>query len=281
MKKGQVLGLVSAVTAVGTLVFLLAPASDNADSDAPSGGRGDIAESTVAPRSGSGASVLKASFEPPLHQPTAALRAVVEEALQSSRALYEPRAQITQEETVLLMSDRKTAAERVEGAVAGLPADEVGGVHAALRATSSSREKLTLLRGLGAHPAEQAVEVLEASYAEQDVFRIREEILRTLGDSTAPGHIELALQVMFGEGPGPADPRLMQIAAQSLYGEAGALDALERLLSSDAPVAVKLEAIHSIGGIRSGAARRVLERVLASPNTAERVRQYVERELQR
>lgn len=281
MKKGQVLGWVSGVLAVGILIFLLVPVGGSSGDVAPSPGLGDVAEPGVAPLLGSRTSGVQAPVLRPGPGRSHPLATDVEQALLSSRALYEPRAQLTQEETLALMADREAAADRVEEAVAKLPASELAGVREALGATSSSREKMTLVRGLGEHMAGEAVQILVDTYEEQGIFRIREEILRALGDSSATGHIELAVRVMLGEGPASADPRLRQIAAQSLYGEAEALGALERLLGSAAPIAVKLEAIHSIGGIGSAAARRVLDRVVTSAATPERVRQYAEQELLR
>jgi HEAT repeat protein len=200
----------------------------------------------------------------------------VDADLNAWRALYEPRARVTEEELVAIQAERKAHADQVIASIGGLEASDIDHVSNTLQA-APNKERLMLVRGLGANDSPQAVAALEGAYEDIGIFRVREEILRALGDSAAPGHTDLAVRIMVES----EDVRLAQVAAQSLYGEESALGKLEALMYSDAPIEVRLEAIHSIGGIKNEAAAAVLRRLIANPDTEARVRMYAEQELRR
>lgn len=192
------------------------------------------------------------------------------------RKLYENQPRLTPEQTVDLRERRAAAAEELARRIGNSGPEIVPQVRSAIREAPRSREKLVLMDGLGNHPTAEAVDALEEVFSEEELARLKQEALRQLGNSEGEGHNDLLIdQMLDGE-----DPELAQLAAAMLHGEAGALDSLLACIYGDQPVEVRLEAVHSIGGIGTDEARSALDGVVSS-DLEDRVRLYAEKEIER
>ena len=185
----------------------------------------------------------------------------VEAALDSWRGLYERRAKGAEEAEELIEARRAAQAKAVERLGRGGDAI-VPGMLDAYSDAKRSREKLVLLMGLGANGSPAALAALSDKVATEDRFRLREEALRGVGRSPSMEAEEMLVDAMASAD----DERLQQIAAQSLYGRPGALEALtEAVLSLHLPMNVRLEAVHGIGGVGSDLALQTLWASLWTP----------------
>ncbi len=217
-----------------------------------------------------------AGGEPAL-EPTAEPITDLASSIADWRELYGDQPRLTPEETIALRERREAAAEELAARIGASGAEIVPEVRAAIGAAERSREKLVLMGGLGANPSAEAVDALEDVFEVEDLFRLKEEALRQLGNSDGDGHIDLLIeQMLYSE-----DPALAQIAAAMLHGEAGALEALVKCVHGAQPVEVRLEAVHSIGGIGTDEARAALEAIAGSGELPERIRLYADKEIQR
>jgi hypothetical protein len=180
-------------------------------------------------------------------------------------------------QTRALVAQRRAATDALVAAIGSGGPEAALAAAAAYREAPGSRERLALLQGLGANPSSEALDALEAIYGEEPRFRLREEALRSLGRSEAPGH-EHVLTELLGEA---SDERLQQIAAQALYGEAGAVGALTDAARSDLCVNARLEALHSLAGVGGDEATQALAEIADSEGLEPRVRQFARRELER
>lgn len=206
-----------------------------------------------------------------------AAAAQLEPRLMTWRSLYGEQPPLSPEQTERLKQARIDAARRVVEGIAQGGAAAVPGTLERLRGDSGSREKLLLVEGLGQNPSAEAVTALEAVYREQGIRRLREDALRALGRSEAPGRSELLQAVMMEE----ADGRLSQVAAMALHGDGASLGPLVAAIYSSRPMNTRLEAVHSLAGIGDAAASEALARVAADPELGPRVQAYAQRELAR
>lgn len=275
----RIVAPVVALVAAGIILFFVFSPSETAPEAETAPGTHQTDEELVAPTPG-------AQGEPDAERPAPTRPHAgdgvspadeLDADLNSWRVLFEPRERLSHDEIVEVMKERDTHRERVIASIGRLPGSDIDHVRNTL-AAAPNQEKLMLVRGLGANETPEAVAALNDAYDHIDVFRVREEVLRSLGNSNGPGRNELAIEVMFDDG---TDTRLRMVAAQSLRGEEEALGKLEELMYSNAPIEVRLEAIHSIGGIGTEAAAEVLRKLIANPNTEERVRVFAVQELRR
>ena len=142
---------------------------------------------------------------------------------------------------------------------------------------NSLKEKLVLIRALGANPSTAACRALEEVASSESVFRLQEEALRALGTSISPEGSESLLRALHTV----EDPRLAQVAVQGLFGDVGALGALEALAATDAPMKVRLEAVYSLGGIQTDDARSTLALLASDTSLEPRLRLFAEQALVR
>jgi len=192
------------------------------------------------------------------------------------RSLYDNRGWLSQDETKALAAERKAAAAVLAAKIGASGPGIVPEVRGAIRNAPGSREKLTLMDGLGENPSAEAVDALEDIYAEEELARIKEEALRQLGNSDGEGHNDMLIEEMLNGD----DPAMAQTAAAMLYGEAEAMDALVECIYGEQSVEIRLEAVHSVGGVGSDEAQEALEGVTQS-ELEERVQVYAEREIER
>lgn len=199
-------------------------------------------------------------------------------SLDEFEALYtDARGFMSQADTEALKARRAAASATIVARIGAGGPEIVPAVRDALRATERPRDKLVLIAGLGRNPSAEAVAALEELYAEQDLFRVKEEALRSLGESEGPGHARLLATEMVAA----KDERLAQIAAMSLYGDGEATQALIAAVWSDRPMNVRLEAISSLGGVGTVEARSSLEQIADSGEIEARVAQYAAHVLRR
>lgn len=202
----------------------------------------------------------------------------VNKALDEWGELFKPRAQITEEETRELMTKRKAEADAIAASIGAGDAKSLAAVRDAIGQTDVSREKILLIHGLGESLHPESVSALTDVYDSEPIFRVREEVLRRLANSKAPGHIDLLVRELFEA----KDVRIQMLAAQGLYGEEAALpDLIRALRSDDLPIEVRLEVVHSIGGVKTEAAAEALRALVSDPNTLPRLRVFAEKELER
>lgn len=192
------------------------------------------------------------------------------------RKLYEDQPWLTPEKTVELRERRKAAAEELARRIGNSGPEIVPQVHAAIREAPGSREKLVLMDGLGNHASAEAVDALEEVFTEEELARLKQEALRQLGNSGGEGANDLLIdQMLNGD-----DPAMAQMAAAMLHGEAGALDSLLACVYGNHAVEIRLEAVHSIGGIGTDEAHAALDGVVSS-DLEDRVKLYAEKEIER
>ncbi len=192
------------------------------------------------------------------------------------RKLYEDQPWLTQEETVALRERRKAAAEELARRIGNSGPEIVPQVHTAIRDAPRSREKLVLMDGLGNHASAEAVDALEEVFVEEELARLKQEALRQLGNSEGEGANDLLIDQMLNSD----DPALAQMAAAMLHGEAGALDSLLACVYGVQAVEIRLEAVHSIGGIGTDEAHAALDGVVSS-DLEDRVKMYADKEIER
>jgi HEAT repeat protein len=199
------------------------------------------------------------------------------EALSAHRGLYELRPGLTDEAaTRAIIAEREASAAQIAARIGSGGPEAARAALGAWRATPLSREGLLLIEGLSQNDSEEAVAALEAVYAEAELFRMREEVLRALGRSEAEGRNELLVDVMR-----QGLEKESQVAAGALRGEEEAIEELVEAVSADLPMGTRLEAIHSIGGIGSTDAESALVSISEDARLEERVRQYARAELDR
>lgn len=229
----------------------LSSAADRSSADSPTGGTGA--------RYGSSDSVTDLDAD-----------------LAAWRKLYGDQPWLTPEQTVALREQRKTAAADLARRIGNSGPGIVQDVRDAIRDAERSREKLVLMDGLGSNASAEAVDALEDVYNDEDLARVKEEALRQLGNSDGEGHNDLLIDEMIG----CDEDAMAQTAAAMLYGEADALEALVACVNGDQAIEVRLEAIHSIGGIGDDAAHEALVGI-AGGGHEDRITVYAERELDR
>lgn len=202
----------------------------------------------------------------------------VTSGLAELRADYAPRpGLLSEDEARAVIAAREDAADALSARIAAGGAPAVAEVRDAWEG-AASRERLLLIRGLRDNTSPEAVSALADLYAQADLFRVREEILRALGEHALAGAHPLLLEVAAGA----EDERLSQIAAGALFGEEAALDPLAALVrQEDAPMNTRLEAIHSLGGIGDADARAELSALAGEEGLPERVRVYATKEAER
>lgn len=199
----------------------------------------------------------------------------LERALTAWRDLYAPRAAIDEAATQALKAERDAAAEAIMAGIGAAPASSVAEVLDRWR-KAEARERLLLIDGVERNPSVEGVDTLETMYRECDARRICEEALAGLGASEGPGNTELLVEVLNGE-----DARAAQVAAMALYGEGEAADALIAAVYSEQPIEVRLEAVHSLGGIDTEAADAALAAAATSEKLEARVRVFAQKERER
>lgn len=174
-----------------------------------------------------------------------------------------------------LKAERARAHDALVRSVAEGGAAVVGPTLEAIR-QGAAREQLVLVEGLGRNPSPEAVAALEVVYGEAGTFRLRESVLTALGGSDAPGHTALLEEVLTSQ-----DDTLAQVAAMALSGELEAVDALRAAVDAEAPMAVRLEALSSLGEVGTPEARAEVQAVADDPTKEPRVRQYASHVLAR
>lgn len=198
--------------------------------------------------------------------------------LDAWRGLYGEQGLLSPEETLVLKARRRTAEEALQADIGASGPEGARWAVAAIPAATGSRERLVLLGGLARNPSPEAVAGLQAVYAGEPSLRMREEALRALGQSEGEGATEALVATVEGE----ADERLRQIAVQSLAGDPAAIPALQALARDPSqPVAVRLEAIPSLGAVGSPEARAALAALAQDPSVEARIRRYAQRALAR
>lgn len=200
-----------------------------------------------------------------------------DQAITAHRDLYGEQGMLTLEETRRLKAARALAKERVKATIADADVDQLVAIGAAWRSAEKSRDKLVIIGGLAGNDLPEAVGLLEDIYAEAEMFRMREETLRALGNSEADGRNALLLDELFLA----EDERLAQLAAQALYGEAAAVGSLAEAVYSELPINARLEAIHSMGAARTDEALEALRGISGDASLEARVRSYATKEIER
>ena len=199
-----------------------------------------------------------------------------EQALDHWRSLFTPRGTLSLEDTKALVAERDAAAEALAAKIGALPPDAIPDVVSWLDG-ASTRDRLVAIDGLGRNPSADAVSALEAMYDDDEGYTNRANILRALGDSPAPGHVDLLVEQVWAA----EDERLSQTAAMMLRGEASATASLTDALDSSLPINTRLEAVSSLGAVGTAAAQVALEDLSANPDVPARMRVYAEQELVR
>jgi len=212
-------------------------------------------------------------------QPGAAGERGVEDGLAAWRALYEQGGVLGHEAAKALVQQRRDAGKALAAELGALGAGGVPEVLAAYNASESSREQLLLVESLGMNDAGEAVSALEElALSEDELFRLQEEAVRALARSEAPGTTDALLDVLAQTD----DDRISQIAAQGLYGEEGALDALVDIArDSGDDMNTRLEAIHSVGGMDSTASDDALADLADDEAMEARVTQFAQKTIER
>jgi len=189
------------------------------------------------------------------------------------RHLHRPIGQLSQAETEALIAQREALAEALAAAIGSL--SDFDSVLERYE-DAAVRDQLVFIDGLGRSGDPAAVDALEQLYDENEGYTERSHILRSLGDSPADGHTDLLLSEMTGAD----DERLQQLAAQGLYGEASAVDALAAVAADTSqPMNTRLEAIHSMG--TADGADDALAALANSDELEARVTQFAQKTIER
>lgn len=200
--------------------------------------------------------------------------AALDAALAAWRDLHRPRGWLDEAATAALRAERAAAAEAIAGGIGAAPPASLAAVVARSR-TAPPREQLLLVDGLARSPTAEGVAALAALHATCTIRRVCEEVLRGLGRSEGPDRVALLVRVLLGP-----DPRAAQVAAMALHGEVEATGALAEAIGGRQPIEVRLEAVHSLGGVPTAAAEVALAG-LAAGALEPRLRVFLERELAR
>jgi len=189
------------------------------------------------------------------------------------RHLHRPIGQLSQAETEALIAQREALAEAMAAAIGAM--DDFGIVLERYE-DAAVRDQLVFIDGLGRSTDPASVDALESLYTDNEGYTARSHILRSLGDSPAEGHTDLLTSEMTDA----TDERLQQLAAQGLYGEAGAVDALaDAAADASLPMNTRLEAIHSLG--TAYGAGDALADIANSDVLEPRVTQFAEKTIER
>jgi HEAT repeat protein len=115
----------------------------------------------------------------------------------------------------------------------------------------STRAKLLLVQALGGIHDPEAAGVLQALLGRDTSFSLRKEMVQALGQRKD----DAAEQALAGLLASHEDAQLRFASAQALSGRASALPVLAECLLSDPSLNVRAELIHSVGLVRTTAAR--------------------------
>jgi HEAT repeat protein len=139
------------------------------------------------------------------------------------------------------------------------------------------RDRLILAEALGSIQDPSAVAVLQNLLAGETDFFHRQKLITALGHRSESGALNSLVGITTGSDPGG----LKFAAVQGLSGRAGALAALDAVIENGTDLAVRLEAIRSIGRIGTDAARQMLVKIAQNASLPSIIRETAIQELRR
>jgi HEAT repeat protein len=143
--------------------------------------------------------------------------------------------------------------------------------------SSVIRDRLLLAEALGSIQDSNAVAVLQNLLSGETDFFHRQKLITSLGHRSESGALNSLVGITTGNDPGG----LKFAAVQGLSGRAGALAALNAVIENGTDLAVRLEAIRSVGRIGTDAARQTLVTIAQNASLPSIIRETAIQELRR
>ncbi|MEL6344450.1 MAG: hypothetical protein AAFV53_15130 [Myxococcota bacterium] len=201
----------------------------------------------------------------------------VPDAMERLAALHGPQPPASEAETRARLQARRETVKNLEIALAAGGAGAVDGIVSWYLETDTLRERKFLIRSLSRNRSEQAADALAELYDSEERIADRHDLARALALSEAPGSQDALRANLETE----TDERIRLTLIQGAYGDAMAMDRLTEIVWESTERLIQQEALHSIGGVGTEAARSVLEQAASDAGLSALVRQFAEKEIGR